>query len=153
MKISPEFEIPVSSDAVIPEVNLWSLFVTWFMLGLQSFGGGASTLVLIHQACLSHQWLEEDEFVRTWALSQITPGINLIKLTVMIGYHLRGWKGVWVSMAGLLFPSATITVLMTAGYTAIRNIPAVQAAMKGIIPATIGLSFGMSLQLIQSIMS
>jgi chromate transporter len=131
--------------------GLWKLFITWFTIGIQSFGGGSSTLYLIHQACIKQGWLTEDEFVRTWALVQVSPGINLVKLTVMIGHHLRGWSGLVVSMLGLLLPSATATVLMTAGFAAIRNQPAVQAAMKGILPATIGLSLAMSVQMAQPI--
>ena len=71
--------------------GLWELFVTWLLLGIQSFGGGSSTFLLIHQACITRHWLNEEEFTRSWALAQIAPGINLVKLTAMIGYRLRGW--------------------------------------------------------------
>ena len=124
----------------------------FFSLGLQSFGGGSSTFILIHQACLSRGWLTEDDFVRTWALAQISPGINLVKLTVLIGHKLRGWPGLVATVAGLLLPSAVVTVLMTAGFAAIRNQPQVKAAMKGVLPATIGLSFAMAIQMAQPLL-
>jgi chromate transporter len=136
-----------------PQTHLGNLFLIWLGLGAQSFGGGASTLILIHQACLRYGWMDEAQFVRSWALSQISPGINLAKLTIIIGYHLRKWQGLAVCLAGLLLPSATVTVLMTAGYSAMRNQPWMQAAMRGILPATIGLGFTMSYQMIQSLLS
>ncbi len=133
--------------------GLWRLFITWLSIGIQSFGGGSSTLFLINQACLKQGWLTEEEFVRAWALVQISPGINLVKLTVLIGRHLRGWPGLVVSCAGLLVPSATVTVLMTAGFAAVRGQPVVQAAMRGILPATIGLGLAMSVQMARPLLA
>ncbi len=130
-----------------PRPSLWHIFRTWLAIGIQSFGGGSSTFFLIHQVCIHRGWLTEDEFVRTWALSQISPGINLVKLTVLVAHRLRGWPGLLAGLAGLLLPSALVTVLMTAGFTLIRGQPLVQAAMRGILPATIGLSLAMAFQM------
>ncbi len=127
--------------------GLGELLRVWSGIGLQSFGGGASTLYLIHEACRRRGWLSEEEFTRAWALVQISPGINLIKLTVLIGYKLRGWRGLLLALAGLLLPSAVVTVLMTAGLAAVREQPVVAAAMRGVVPATIGLSIALGLQM------
>lgn len=132
---------------------LWDLFSTWLLLGIQSFGGGSSTFLLIHQACINRGWLDEEEFTRAWALAQIAPGINLVKLTAMIGYRLRGWSGLLAAMAGLLLPSGLVTVLMTAGFANIRNQPVIQAAMKGILPATIGLMLAMGIKMAQPLLT
>lgn len=128
-------------------MGLARLFWTWLLVGLQSFGGGASTLYLIRRACMARGWLTEAEFARAWGLVQISPGINLIKLTVILGYQVRGAPGVLVALAGLLAPSAFLTVLMTAGFNAIRDHPAMQAALRGLIPATIGLSLATGLEM------
>ena len=136
-----------------PGPNLVALFVDWLLIGIQSFGGGASAFSLIHQVAIKRGWLSEEEFVRDWALVQISPGINLVKLTVMIGYSLMGWPGILACTSGLLLPSALVTVLMTAGFTTIRSVPWIQAIMKGIIPATVGLSMAMGLQMAQPIFS
>ena len=133
--------------------SLYSLFITFLSLGIQSFGGGSSTFILIHQICITRAWMTEDEFVRTWALAQISPGINLVKLTVLIGHKLRGWPGLISTSLGLLLPSAGVTVLMTAGFSAIRGQPFVQAAMKGVLPATIGLSLAMAIQMAQPLLT
>jgi chromate transporter len=127
--------------------RLWDIFSTLLVIGVQSFGGGASTFFLMHQACIDHGWLDEDGFLRAWALAQIAPGINLLKLTILVGYRLRGWAGVFAGASGMLLPSALVTVLMTAGFSSIRGQPLVQAAMRGILPATIGLSLAMAFQM------
>ena len=131
----------------LPPPRLLDILMTWLSIGIQSFGGGSTTLYLIRQACIARGWLTEAEFAKDWALVQISPGINLIKITAVIGYQLRGWPGLIAAIAGLLLPSATITVLMTAGFTIIRDWPFVKAAMRGVIPATIGISVGLGLQM------
>lgn len=133
--------------------SLWLIFRTMLSLGAQSFGGGSSTFFLIHQACIRHGWMDEEEFVRTWALSQITPGVNLLKLTVLLGNKLRGWAGIAVALAGLLLPSATLTALMTAGFSAVRSQPLVESALRGVLPAAVGLSLAMGYQMGQPLLT
>ncbi len=135
--------------AVAVRPGLADLFTTWLVMGVQSFGGGSSTFYLIHKVCIERHYLEEEEFVRDWALSQIAPGINLVKFTMMIGYRLRGWPGLVAASAGMLVPSAAVTVVMTAAFATVRNLPLVQATMKGVLPATIGLSLAMGIQMAQ----
>ncbi len=91
--------------------------------------------------------------MKDWALAQISPGINLLKLTVLLGNRLRGWTGIASATAGLLVPSALVTALMTAGFATIRSQPLVQAALKGILPAAIGLSLAMGVQMGQPLLT
>ena len=142
-------EFPLEKSIQKPRPGLWQVFTTWLVIGAQSFGGGTSTLILIHQACMKHGWVAEDEFVRLWALVQIAPGINLVKFTILLGHRLRGWPGLLAACSGLLLPSAGVTVLMTAGFTAIQGQPLVKAAMRGVMPATVGLSLAMGAQMAQ----
>jgi chromate transporter len=128
--------------------NAADLFISLLLVGLQSFGGGSSTLGLIHQLAVQRGWLSEEEFTRTWALVQLAPGINLIKLTILIGYRLRGWVGALVAASGLLLPSSAVTVLMTAGFASVRDLPWIQAMLKGILPAVIGVSLATGIQMV-----
>jgi len=136
-----------------PRPGLGNIFVTFFVLGIQSFGGGSSTFFLVHQVCINRHWLDEEAFLRDWALAQISPGINLLKLIILVGYQLRGWPGLMAAGSGLMLPSAVVTALMTAAFSAIRSVPLVQAALKGVLPATIGLSLAMGVQMGQPLLA
>ncbi len=120
--------------------TLTTLFRTWFSIGAQSFGGGAATLTLIRRASIDeHAWLTSAEFTRYWGICQIAPGINILGITILIGWKAAGPAGVVAALLGLLLPSATLTIALTASYAAIRDVPAVEAAVRGVIPATCGL--------------
>ena len=135
-----------------PRPGKWLLFRIWASVGLQSFGGGASTTFLIQRAFIeTYHWLTMEEFLRFWNLCILTPGINLVAVTVLIGKKLGGTWGIVVSLAGMLLPSATITCLLAALFLQIENIAAVQAVLRGVIPATggimllVGLNFALPL--------
>ncbi len=83
--------------------------------------------------------ISEDQFTRDWALCQMAPGINLMAFAILLGKQAAGFRGVLACIVGLLFPSILLTVALTAAYVAIRDYPAVQFALKGILPGTVGL--------------
>lgn len=135
-----------------PKPTIWQLFRIWVAIGLQSFGGGASTTFLIQRTFIEkHKWLSMEEFLHLWNLCLLTPGINLIALTVLLGKKLGGTWGIVASLAGMLVPSATITCLLAALFQQIEHIAAVQAVLRGVVPATggvmllVGLNFALPL--------
>ncbi|MGZ3616494.1 MAG: chromate transporter [Ktedonobacteraceae bacterium] len=135
-----------------PRPGKWQLFRIWASIGLQSFGGGASTTFLIQRAFIEkHKWLSMEEFIYLWNLCILTPGINLVALTVLIGKKLGGAWGLAISLAGMLLPSAAITCLLAALFLQVKNVAAVQAVFRGVIPATggillvVGLNFALPL--------
>ena len=112
----------------------------WLGVGLQSFGGGTSTLALIERAVVHERgWVTDEEFARCWALCQLAPGINLIALAILIGRRLGGRLGIVIAVGGMLAPSIAVTILITAFFSQIRRSPVAQAALRGVIPATVGL--------------
>jgi chromate transporter len=122
------------------QLSAWLLLRIWGTIGLQSFGGGASTLFLIqHEFMDKRNWLTQEEFNRLWSLCLMTPGINIIAVTVLIGRKLGGFRGIVASLVGLLLPSAAITCLLTAGFQVVENSHIVQAILRGVIPATGGI--------------
>lgn len=123
-----------------PGPGKWQLFRIWAGIGLQSFGGGASTTFLIQHAFIEkYKWMTMEEFLHMWNLCILTPGINLVAITVLIGKKLGGTGGVVASLAGMLVPSALITCLLTVIFKQIEYIPAVQVVIRGVVPATAGI--------------
>lgn len=83
----------------------------------------------------------------------MSPGINLLCLTVLIGKRVAGPKGVAVALVGLLLPTVTLTLIATAFYTRIHRLASVRAALQGIIPATVGLGLMAGLDLARPLLA
>lgn len=121
-------------------LTMGAFFRAWARLGLQSFGGGSTTLYLMRQLCVStQQWVSESEFAEYWGIVQIAPGINLLGQTVLIGWKVARLKGAIIALLGLLLPSISITIAITAIYATIRQNTLVAAAIRGMIPASAGI--------------
>jgi chromate transport protein ChrA len=52
-----------------------------------------------------------------------------------------------LALTGLLLPSVSITVLLTAAYASIKDVPLVKAALRGVVPATVGLGLLLAYQM------
>lgn len=142
----PNDNAPTSPDLLNEtRPTLWLLFRIWVQLGVQSFGGGMATLYMIRRSVVDRrQWLSSAEFTRDWALCQAAPGINLLCMTILIGRHVAGLPGAVVAVVGLLLPSVSITIAMTALYASFRDSALLQAALHGVVPATVGLGLLLS---------
>jgi chromate transporter len=137
-----------SESAPPPNIGAWKLLTIFTLIGIQSFGGGSATLLLIRRAMVNKRnWISEDEFTRYFALCQIAPGINLIALCILIGNKLAKFGGIMACLAGMLLPSVIITALLTAGFSVVQTWTPMQAALKGIVPATAGLSLVLAWEL------
>lgn len=122
------------------EPGAWKLLRIWSTIGLQSFGGGASTSYLIYRIFVEkYAWITPEEYNLFWNLSVMAPGINLLGMAILIGRKLVGIRGILVSIVGLLVPSAAITCLLTMGFLSVERFPATQAMLRGVIPATAGI--------------
>ena len=53
----------------------------------------------------------------------MAPGINLLCMTILVGWRLAGLAGALISLAGLLLPSVSITIVMIALYADVRQLP------------------------------
>lgn len=135
-------------------VSGWALFVVWFLLGLQSFGGGGATLALLRREVIQRRgWVSEAEFTQDWALCQLAPGINLTALAILLGRRWRGIGGSVLCVLGLLLPSVLATVLLTASYAHVREATTMQAMLRAIVPASVGLGLLSSVQMLRSLLT
>lgn len=127
-----------------------AVFRAWLLVGLRSFGGGPATLFLIRRSFVEETgWVTADQFTRDWALCQLAPGINLVALAILIGRRLHGWRGIVLALVGLLAPSSLFTILLTAGYARIQHAPAVVGALRGVVPATVGIGLATAFGLLK----
>lgn len=125
--------LPLGQDSVA------KLFTTFSGMSLMLFGGGYVIIPMIQEIVVnSYGWLTQNEFTNAIAMGQITPGPVLIS-AAFIGYKIQGFWGALVSTVGIFFPPALLMVTMSHLLEQIKGSVMIQAALKGIRPAVIGM--------------
>ena len=118
------------------------LFITFFKIGLFTFGGGWAMISIIEREIVDkHGWLERNEFLDLLAVAQSLPGILAVNISVAVGDRLRGVKGSMSAAFGTILPSFLITLAIAIFLTpdVIKNNEIVSAVFKGIRPAVVAL--------------
>lgn len=118
-----------------------SLFWTFFKIGLFGFGGGYAMLSLIqHEVVEVHHWISVSDFTDIVAISQTTPGPIAFNTATYIGYTATGSVfGSLICTLAVSLPSIILMTLVCRFFFAFRNNFYVEAALKGLKPAIIGL--------------
>jgi chromate transporter len=125
----------VNSDAN----PVWTLAWTFGVMSLFAVGGGNAALPEMHRVAVDVQhWLTDKQFADAFAISQLSPGPNVLIVT-LIGYSVAGVAGALVATLAMCLPTA----LMAYGVSRIltrsshSRWPAIiQAAL---VPLSIGL--------------
>lgn len=93
--------------------EMWELFVTFFKIGLFTFGGGYAMLPLLQSEIVEkHKWASDEDLMNYFSIGQCTPGIIAINVATFIGYRLHGKKGAIVATFGMIMPSLIIIILV-----------------------------------------
>jgi len=89
--------------------QLWELFVSFFKIGLFTFGGGYAMLPMLQREIVDHhKWVTEEDVLDYYAIGQCTPGVIAVNTATFVGTKLRGWIGGLVATAAVVTPSVII---------------------------------------------
>ena len=116
------------------------LFWTYLKIGTFTLGGGYAMLPLIQREIVDrHGWIDEEEFLNMIALAQAAPGLIAVNSAIFIGWRVDGWRGVVGAVLGAVLPSFLIILAIAMVFSEWKELPAVEAAFKGIRPAVVAL--------------
>lgn len=114
------------------------LFLSFFKIGLFSFGGGYAMLPMIYQE-VGGFGLSTKEFSDVVALSQMTPGPIAVNAATYVGYRSAGILGSVFATFGVSLPSFILVSIIAAVFNKFKNNIILQKALDGIRPATVGM--------------
>ena len=88
---------------------LFSLFLTFFQIGLFTFGGGYAMIANIREVVVDKKhWLDDDELMQVITIAESTPGPIAINLATYVGYKKQGFWGSLCATLGVVLPSLII---------------------------------------------
>ena len=112
---------------------LLTLFLTFFKIGLFTFGGGYAMIALFEREFVENKkWLTNDEFLDVVAIAESTPGPIAVNSATYVGYKMGGVLGSIFATLGVVLPSFIIIFAISFIFDAFLSFAWVQYAFRGI---------------------
>lgn len=112
---------------------LRSLFLTFFKIGLFTFGGGYAMIAVIEDECIEKKrWISHDEMLDIIAVAESTPGPIAVNSATYVGYTQGGFLGAVVSSLGIVCPSFIIIYAISVFLNRFLEIELIANAFMGI---------------------
>ena len=88
---------------------LLSLFISFFKVGILTFGGGYAMLPMLQREVVERRgWITEEEILDCYAIGQCTPGVIAVNTATFVGFRQRGALGALAATLGVIAPSLLI---------------------------------------------
>lgn len=118
--------------------ELLQLVVSFFKVGILTFGGGYAMLPMLQREVVDkHGWVTQEEVLDCYAIGQCTPGIIAVNTATFVGYRRRGIAGAVLATVGLVLPSLLIITVIALVLRSFAEVPAVRHAFAGIRVAVV----------------
>ena len=119
---------------------LLDLYLTFFKVGLFSFGGGYAALPIIQQEVVgANSWLSLSEFNDLITISQMTPGPIAVNSATFVGVRVGGLLGGLVATLGCVTPSAIIVGILAYFYKKYKDLDSISNVLYFLRPAIISM--------------
>jgi len=118
---------------------LLELFLTFFKIGLFTFGGGYAMLPLIQEEVTARGWMELQQLIDFIAVSESTPGPFAVNIATYVGAELAGVAGSICATLGVVAPSFIVILIVARIFDRFRESRTVKGIMTGLKPAVVGL--------------
>ncbi len=109
------------------------LFITFFKIGLFTFGGGYAMLPLLEREIVDKKnWATREEILDYYAIGQATPGIIAVNTSTFCGYSRAGNLGGFIASLGFISPSIIIITIIGKFLKEFSHLAFIQYAFAGI---------------------
>ncbi|SHJ73138.1 chromate transporter [Clostridium amylolyticum] len=115
-------------------MKLLMLFLSFFKIGLFSFGGGYAMIPLIQKEIETNNYLPASQFADIIAIAEMTPGPIAVNSATFVGYKVSGVLGSLFATIGVALPSLIIAILISRMFFKYQNHPLNESIFYGIRP-------------------
>lgn len=109
------------------------IFVSFFKIGLFTFGGGYAMMPLFRQELIDkHKYVTEDELIDYYSIGQCTPGVIAVNVATFTGYKIKRVKGAILATIAIVLPSLMIIMALASVLNVLADNEIVAHAFAGI---------------------
>jgi len=128
---------------------LFELFITFFKVGVFTFGGGYAMIPLITEEVIKKGWTENaSELIDFIAISESTPGPFAVNISTFIGFNQAGVLGAIFASLGVIMPSFLIILFIASVFKKFADNKFVVGFLKGVKPVIVGVIFSVAVKFI-----
>jgi len=132
--------LPIAAR-IIPDMAL-AQFDSFYRAGSLVFGGGHVVLPLLQAETVRPGWVTNEQFLAGYGAAQAIPG-PLFAFAAYLGAAMAtpptAWTGATLCLVAVFLPSILLIVGALPFWDALRSVPAVQSALRGVNAAVVGL--------------
>jgi chromate transporter len=122
-----------------PFGTLITLASYFAVLSLFAVGGANAAIPEMHRIAVEvMHWMNDRQFADMYALAQVSPGPNVIIVT-LIGYHVAGLAGAAVATVAMVGPTCVFAFFVGRTWDRFKNAPWRAAVQAGMVPVSLGL--------------
>ncbi|MDQ0208313.1 chromate transporter [Alkalicoccobacillus murimartini] len=111
------------------------LFIAFFRSTMLGYGGGPSTIPLVHDEVVKrYKWMDDEEFGDILAIGNTLPGPIATKMAGYIGYRLGGWAGMLNALFATVIPTVVILAVLLGILSSFSESSIVQGMTQAVTP-------------------
>jgi chromate transporter len=125
--------------AAMKDDTLLVLAANFALMSLFAIGGANAALPEMYRLVVEvKQWMTDRQFADMFAIAQVTPGPNVIVVT-LIGYHVAGLLGALVATLAMCGPTCVFAFFVGQVWDRFKDAPWRMAIQAALVPVSIGL--------------
>jgi len=118
---------------------LLTLAVNFALMSLFAIGGANAALPEMHRLAVEvMHWMTDQQFANMFAIAQVTPGPNVIIVT-LIGYHVAGFSGALVTTLAMCGPTCVFAFFVGGLWERFKDARWRVVIQAGVVPVSLGL--------------
>jgi chromate transporter len=119
--------------------QIWTLIWTFGLMSFFAVGGANSAIPEMHRVAVDvHHWMNDKEFADMFAISQLSPGPNVLIVT-LIGYSVAGIFGALAATLAMCGPTAILAYYVSGLLRRFSGSPWPAIIQAALVPLSIGL--------------
>ncbi|BBI36708.1 chromate transporter [Cohnella abietis] len=116
------------------------LFLTFFLVGLVSFGGGYAMIPMIQEEVVNrHQWMNASQLADIVAVAGMSPGPIATNIAVAVGYREAGLLGASIASLAIVLPSLLLILAVGKLFLRLQENWLVKSSFYGLRPIIAGM--------------
>jgi len=131
---------PVCEGVPLKMVTFREAFWVWVKVALNSFGGPAAQIAVMHRYLVEERrWISEERFLHALNYCMLLPGPEAQQLATYIGWLLHKTKGGIVAGTLFVLPGFLFMLVLSILYAGYQNLSVVQWLFFGLKPAVLAI--------------